>query len=423
MILDFYILLKLLREFHLPNDKRELLVSKRLQRVLCSAYNNTKYYKKLMDESGYNPNIHYKDPDDLKKLRITTKKDLKENPIEDFINERARTKYIFTDSTSGSTGIPLKVYRNSIERKYQVAKWLRVLFLNGYKVTDKVISLSPPSRLNEGKNIIQKFGVFRRKPVNFLLDVKEMVNEVIKYRPNVMYGNRSHFDMIANFCISNNLQLDSLKIILVGGEVIRDANKTLYKDAFHIDTTQIYGSAEMGIIAFDINDNNGMVLNEDLTNFRFLDDNYREIELNQMSNLIATNLTDTYMPIINYNQGDKVICRNFMGRKRITEIFGRDDDTIIFPDGTKKTYHTIIDIIYYYKDIQQFRFTQRKIDEILIEFECNGDYFHQVKNLILQELKEKVSPHINFEIIQREKILPDSSCKTKRFVSLINKNN
>lgn len=229
MIQDFYILMKLLRKFNLPKEKRDFLVTKRLERVLCSAYNNTKYYKKLMDDSEYNPNVHYKDPDDLKKLRITTKKDLKENPVEDFINKSAKTKFIFTDSTSGSTGIPLKVYRNSIERKYQVAKWLRVLFLNGYNPFDKVLSITSPARLEAGKSFLQNLGLLRRKAINYLLDQKNMVDEIVMYQPNVIYGNRSHFDMISNEIIKRDIKFDKLKMIMVGGEVINKQNIDIQK--------------------------------------------------------------------------------------------------------------------------------------------------------------------------------------------------
>jgi phenylacetate-coenzyme A ligase PaaK-like adenylate-forming protein len=372
-----------------------------------------------MDDSGFNPNIHYKDPDDLKKLKITTKKDLKENPVEDFINEGARTKIMFTDSTSGSTGIPLKVHRNSIERKYQIAKWLRVLFLNGYNPFQKVVSLSPPSRLSEGKSFIQKFGLFRRKPVDFLLDVKEMATEIIKVKPNVIYGNRSHFDLLANYFVANSINLESIKLILVGGEIIRESNLELYRKAFHINTTQIYGSAEMGIIAFNLKNENGMVINDDLTHFRFLDKNYKDVDENIKANIILTNLTENYMPIINYNQGDQVIYKIHKNKKRITQIFGRDDDTILFPDGTEKTYHTIIDIFYSYKGIKQFRFTQKKIDEIFIEFECDIDYYNSVKEIIIKELSHKVNSQIKYDIVQREKILPDETGKTKRFVSYL----
>lgn len=297
MIQDFYILMKLLRKFNLPKEKRDFLVTKRLERVLCSAYNNTKYYKKLMDDSEYNPNVHYKDPDDLKKLRITTKKDLKENPVEDFINKSAKTKFIFTDSTSGSTGIPLKVYRNSIERKYQVAKWLRVLFLNGYNPFDKVLSITSPARLEAGKSFLQNLGLLRRKAINYLLDQKNMVDEIVMYQPNVIYGNRSHFDMISNEIIKRDIKFDKLKMIMVGGEVINKQNIDLYRKAFNCKFIQIYGSVELGSIAFDISGEKGMFLNDDLTYFEFIDKENNEVDENKPGKVIGTDLIGEFYAI------------------------------------------------------------------------------------------------------------------------------
>lgn len=417
MIQDFYILLKLLREFHLPNDKRELLVTKRLQRVLCSAYNNTKYYKKLMDDSGYNPNIHYKDPEDLKKLRITTKKDLKENPIKDFINESARTKNIFTDSTSGSTGIPLKVYRNSIERKYQIAKWLRVLFLNGYKPHQKVLSITSPSRLDAGKSFLQKFGLLRRKPINYLLSPERMTEEILDYKPDVIYGNTSHIDLIANDFLVRKIKLQNLKMIIAGGETINEKKIQNYLSAFNSKFIQVYGSVELGSIAFDISDQGGMVLNDDLTYFEFIDDNKKVINEMEFGQVIATDLIGKFMPFIRYSQGDKIEFRIHNNRKRIIKILGREDDIILTPDGKKITFHPLYEIFHHYQLFREFKVIQTKINEIVVEIDCDKDIFEKLKEDVLNNLKSKISSTISYIIKNVSPIKPDESGKIRMFKS------
>lgn len=389
MLQDFYILTKLLREFNLSEQQKQYLVSKRLKKVLCSAYNGTKYYRKLMDDSGYNPNFHYKDPDDLKKLRITTKKDLKENPIEDFINENARTKYIFTDSTSGSTGIPLKVYRNEIERKYQVAKWLRVLFLNGYKPYQKVMSFTSPARLNEGKNIVQNFGLFRRYAIDYLADPHFMVDEMLKYKPDYMYGNRSHFDLIANELIKRNIYPYGLKKIIIGAEVITKFHYHNLKESFKTKILDAYGSVELGSIGFETNERKGLLLNEDLIYFEFLDNFNLQSKAREESRIIATDLINLFMPFIRYEQGDNIVFDFIDGKRHLIQINGRNDDLIYLPNGNKKTFHFFYEIFHHYNKIRQFIVIQTKINEIVVEIDCDLDYLNQIKSEIMNELKKK----------------------------------
>jgi phenylacetate-coenzyme A ligase PaaK-like adenylate-forming protein len=417
MIQDFYILLKLLREFHLPKEKREALVTKRLKRVLCSAYDNTKYYKKLMDDSGYNPNVHYKDPDDLKKLRITTKKDLKENPVEDFINENARTKSIFTDSTSGSTGIPLKVYRNSIERKYQVAKWLRVLFLNGYKPFQKVVSFTSPARLNSGKSILQSLGILRRKPIDYLASGNIMVDEMFKYKPDVMYGNRSQFETIAEELIKRNSQPIELSMIFVGGEVVKANHLKMFNSVFKTKIRQIYGTVELGSIAFDYKNNNGMILNEDLTYCEFLNNKNQEAFELENCKFIGTDLIGEYMPFIRYDQGDILKYKYSGDRKYIVEIQGRDSDMIILPDGTKKTHLFFYEFFNQFQSIRKVRGIQTKNNEIIIEIDCELDYFMRIYDLVLDFLNTKISKQMTYTIKHESPIQPDKTGKIRMFKS------
>lgn len=417
MLLDFYILLKLLREFHLPKEKRELLVLNRLRKVLCSAYNNTKYYKKSMDDSGYNPNIHYKDPDDLKKLRITTKRDLKENPVEDFINEGARTKYIFTDSTSGSTGIPLKVYRNSIERKYQVAKWLRVLFLNGYNPFQKVMSFTSPARLNTGKSILQSFGILRRKPINYLAAGNLIVDEIFKYQPDVIYGNRSQFETIAEELIKRNSHPIYFKMIFVGGEVVTANHIKMFNNVFRTKIRQIYGTVELGSIAFDYKNNNGMILNEDLTYCEFLNNENQEATEFEESKFVGTDLIGIYMPFIRYDQGDLLKYRFSGDRKFIVEIKGRDSNMIILPDGTKKTHLSFYEFFHQFQSIRKVRGTQTKEDEIIVEIDCDLDYFKSIYDLVMDFLKTKISNQMTYIIKHQSPIQPDKSGKIRMFKS------
>lgn len=417
MIQDFYILMKLLREFNLPKEKRDFLVTKRLERVLCSAYNNTKYYKKLMDDSEYNPNVHYKDPDDLKKLRITTKKDLKENPVKDFINESAKTKVIFTDSTSGSTGIPLKVYRNSIERKYQVAKWLRVLFLNGYNPFHKVLSITSPARLEAGKSFLQNLGLLRRKAIDYLLDQKNMVDEIVMYQPSVIYGNRSHFDMISNEIIKRDIKFDKLKMIMVGGEVINNQHIDLYRKAFNCKFIQIYGSVELGSIAFDISGEKGMFLNDDLTYFEFIDKENNEVDENKPGKVIGTDLIGEFMPLIRYDQGDTILYRVNNNRRRIYQINGRNDDIIITPSGLKKSFHFLYELFNHYQDLIQFQVIQKSIKEIVILLDCKKEYFHQIYDKLLFDLRKNISYEINYTLILESPIQPDKTGKIRMFKS------
>ncbi|MBK8401749.1 MAG: hypothetical protein IPL29_12035 [Propionivibrio sp.] len=108
------------------------------------------HYREQMQKAGYDPQRDFSGPQDLSILAVTVKTDIKSSP-ESFVRaeESDRLARYFSDRTSGSTGMPLTVYRSPKERAVQIAKWLRVLVLSGYRPTDKVLSYTSPGRLAE----------------------------------------------------------------------------------------------------------------------------------------------------------------------------------------------------------------------------------------------------------------------------------
>ena len=135
------LLIKLLITGRLSRKSKKKIQHNKLKEILISAYKNVPYYTEIMTKVGYNPIEDYKGVQDLKLLPVLTKNILKERPVTDFIHKDYVNSYhqsFFIDRTSGSTGIPLIIYRSRYERYLQIAKWLRVLFYNGYSPFDKV---------------------------------------------------------------------------------------------------------------------------------------------------------------------------------------------------------------------------------------------------------------------------------------------
>ena len=61
----------------------------------------------------------------------------------------------------------------------------RVLFLNGYDVRQKVMSLSPSWRLDEGRTFLNRLNIFRRLSVDIDSSAEQMVDAFLAYKPDV----------------------------------------------------------------------------------------------------------------------------------------------------------------------------------------------------------------------------------------------
>lgn len=422
MLSNLMALRQVMRDAKLPRSELDKTVHKRLEAVLVSAYRHVPYYRGLMQSVGYDPIRDYRGPQDLSRLPITTKAVIKQRGTRAFIKEGSEISNCFSDTTSGSTGIPLRIYRTSYERSVQVAKWLRVLFSNGYSMCDKVMSLTSPARLTEGHSIIQRFGILRRLAIDYLLPPEEMVDILLAYRPDVLYGNRSHLDLMALVLKQRQRQPVGLKLLVVAAETVYDSCRQLYCQHFGVEPIEVYGSVEMGVMAYETPAHDGLYLCEDLTYFEFLDRDEKVTASGKPGRVVVTDLTARLMPFIRYDQGDLAVFEYRDNMKdetlrRLTRIIGREDDHVCLPDGTRRPFHDFYEVIDKYQDIVQFRVIQRRRNLFQILIVADTDYFLSIQSGLARQLEDKFPPSVSFESIQVDQIDPDPSGKIRMFVS------
>lgn len=421
--------LQVMGHANLSEEQMAKHIHHRLKEVLASAYAHVPYYRELMKQIRYNPHRDYQGPGDLSYFPVTTKADIKKYENEYFINESEDPTRWISDYTSGSTGIPLTVYRNRYEWSIQTTKWLRVLFMNGYSVHDKVLSLTSPGRLKLGKSILQKFGLLRRIAINFHLPPEEMVNILLEYQPHVLYGTRTCIDTVAIELKRRGKQYKGLKLLVVTGEVIRTHTRNLCRNSFGVEPVESYGSVEMGVMAHETPARNGLRLCEDTTYFEFLDAENKPVPWGLPGRVIVTDLYSKTMPFIRYDQGDTAICQKLNDSDsgtvlRLTKIDGRDNDAVLVPEGSPRPLHPLDfqKVMNSYQQIHQYRVVQKTNQQIQILVSAEPGYFDKIRGPIQSSLQEHFPSEFNFEIRRVESIQPDPSGKLRMFISQVNSN-
>ena len=423
MFKNIQAILQVMRDIRLPADKKEELVEKRLKKVLISAYKHVPYYRNMMKSIGYNPELDYKGLEDLRKFPVTQRQDLKTNDSLMFLKEGICSKNLYSTKTSGSTGIPLKIFLSNYEQTFRIAKWLRVLFINHYSIRDKVLSLTGPSRLVESKTVLQKFGLLRRLVVDSLLPSSEIAEIFINNKPHVLYGFRSSIDLLVLELIKRKIKPEGLNLVLEGGEIIHEHDRNLHYQAFGIYPIEFYGSEEMGVMAFETPARDGLHLCDDLTYFEFLDINNNPVLPGEAGRIVVTDLLGTTMPFIRYDQGDlaKVTTDcNGKPEKRISEIIGRDNDYLVLPDGSKKTsYYLSYDIAGQFDKIWQFKVIQKTKSHYQLIIAASQDYFTKIESQIKDLLNTKFPKSCYFDLLRVDFIEPDPSGKLQMIISEI----
>ena len=147
-----------------PADRLARIQERRLERLLLHAYERVPLYRVLYDKHGFHP-TDFGGLEDLRAVPVLTKERLEaSSPLERVAAgidpERCRTV-----ATSGSTGVPLRIYLGPYEERLQrVAAW-RILFEHGFRWRDRTLEI----RHTRGPCfIVQKFGVAPKTWLNIL---------------------------------------------------------------------------------------------------------------------------------------------------------------------------------------------------------------------------------------------------------------
>ncbi len=401
----------------IPNDySKELKIqNKRVQKLVKKAY-KIPFYKERFDKAGVKPS-DIKTGDDLAKLPLLTKDELRAWMNEEV--KKAKYKYWYQDTTSGSSGIPLMLLYSPKEKAYNMANWMRVMMKAGYNpFKGKTMSRKSAHSTSAAKEtFFQKLGILRRGFVDQYNPENEVVNQINNYSPDFLYMNKSEFMRICLYCKKNNIELNKPKFYCPTGEKIDDTARKLFFEVLGDGIIDSYGTAETGAAMVRLFDSDEYVIHNDSFVVNVYDENSNP---STEGTIVVTPLYKTDIPLINYYIGDRGTCTVRNGVRFITSVQGRMNDFFKYDTGEVTTFFEIAPIIAHFDDILQIRFIQKKYDLIHIQCvkndEASNKSFNEIEKELCNKLNEKFKHPFNYEFEWMNVIPPDANGKLRMIV-------
>jgi phenylacetate-CoA ligase len=337
----------------------------RLKAMLNQCYESFDFYRRRFDSVGFKPK-HMRSIEEMQIIPCLTKEEYRDFTSQVVSSDLARYANWFQDGTSGSTGLPLKIYRNRRERAYMIAKYLRALFLNGYRYHDLTFCLPSPHRLSKSDSVLQRFGYLRRISVPYTAKVEAMVDGYLRQPVDLLYANRSHLVLMAEYIKKQGIEIARPRLVCSSGEMMDEPSRKLIEEIFGAGRLfEVYGAVEFNNLAFQIIGQAGFHFNHD-TNIMELEDEAGRINA-KAGRCLITDLHIRSFPLIRYRLDDWIEMEEGQGAPMIKRIVGRSDDWFILPHGGKKPFHPVYEIMEKENDIRRFRFVQQAVDEIDIQ--------------------------------------------------------
>jgi phenylacetate-CoA ligase len=390
----FYYLRTLNKQAFWHPRKLEEYQTRKLQSIIRYAYDKVPFYNKLMKESRINPD-EIKNKEDLNKLPIIRKKDIRDN-LGEIISKDFDVNDLSMMSTSGSTGEPLFIYLCSREKEFRKAKHLRANISCGQRALDKWVTLTGPQHFGKTSGLQRVFRFYVPTPVSVFDEVPAQISKIEKLKPDILDGYSSSLLALAKEMEKQNVLTINPRFIIGGAELIDTYSREYIEKVFGASFFDQYSSVEFERMAWQCSERKGYHIDADALILQFLDKNGEEVSPGESGEIVCTSLFNYSMPLIRYALGDvgtpsNETCECGRNLPMMKMVEGRKDSLLMLPNGrilTPRAFTIALHEFKHYNCIERFRIVQKRIDV----FEFNV----KIKNTQLKDnvLKTELSDHL-----------------------------
>ena len=414
----------------LPRKKIRDLQLKRLRKTVHLVYNTVPHYRKKFKELDIKPE-DIKTLDDISKLPLTTKNDLRNNAPFGMLTAPL-SEYTELHASSGTTGIPVTACYTSHDIEIWSELMARCLSMSG--LTKKDIFQNPiPYGTFTGA-----FGFhYGAQKVGALVipsgkgQSERQIKLMEYYGTTFISGVASYILRLSQVAHEMGIDPRKLKVRngLFGAEMFTRGLKKRIIDAWDMDVHDIYGLTEMcgPGVSTDCDQHDGLHLWEDHFLVECIDPKTLEpVGLEEEGEIVLTTLTKEGMPLLRYRTRDiarlydQEVCECGRTHVKHSTIKGRSDDMVIIR-GTNIFPGQIESVLMRYPDVggnwRMILTTENDIDMLTVEVETK----QPLNKIETENLAKKLKDDIKSVIVFTPKIdvlppntIPETGLKAKR---------
>lgn len=360
--------------------------NKRLRSLINHAYANVPYYRNLFRSLNLSPS-DIATKDDLVKLPILTKEDIRKNPG-NFIAQNISQRYLIPRTTSGSSGKVFEYFMDKNTLSISRAVSLRGWEFAGYNIGDKIATLAGSSLLPKNVPLYTKirFKFSCNLPLSsFNLNSKrlnEYLKQIIKFNPKYIRGYPSSIAMLAEHALEHDIDSINPKGVMTTAETLSKSQRETISSAFHCDVFDQFGCNDGGANTCECDQHSGYHISIERSIHEFLDDCGCPVAHGENGHIVLTDLWNYAMPFIRYDAGDMgvptdQICSCGRGLPLLERITGRTMEQIILPDGKRLPGLLLTDAFEHggvATAIRDYQIVQERIDKFVVNIVKSDRY-------------------------------------------------
>jgi phenylacetate-CoA ligase len=409
------------------NERRPTAVLTRLRdaklrRLVRHAYDHVPFYRRLSKRHGVSPE-DIRTAEDLPKLPVIDKLDLKAQPLADLISDRSgSTDDLILLSTSGSSGVPLELF---IDRDYDAlrkAQSLRPYLSGGRRLSDRSAYLT--GFPNQKPKWFEHLGILRERRIDCGAPHTEQLRALNELRPEVIQGYPSALSSLAAYIRDHGQRSAKPRLIFTDSELLLAESRALIEKTFCAPVIDVFGTWETGNIAYQCDRQSGYHIAIDCVVLELIANDGSPAGDGEEGEIVCTVLDNLTMPLIRYNlhdlatyAGDACGCHRSFPLLKV--IAGRAADTVHLADGRAMSSQAFLAPFNFLSEaIKEFQIIQEAVDRFRIVVVA-GPPFDAAASERIQGILSARCPGAQVRLDAVDHIERDTSGKLRSFRSLV----
>ncbi len=400
-----------------------------LRSLLEHAFENVPYYRGLRDEHG----IQIDDIDSVEalcKLPILDRATVRSRAME-LADRRIPPHRLWKGRTSGTTGSPLEYFftPGCVAPRYAYLARLRTwagvpgpLFPRRATFTGRSVvpeNQSPTAHVYWRRNLAENSLLFSASHISSGT-APHYAEALRRFRPAVIEGYPSAITAVARISRSRGIRLPSVRAVLTTAETLLPEHRRDIERAFDCRVFDHYGAKEPSCFWSEC-EHGTLHVHPEYGISEILTSDGTPAAPGQKGEIVVTSFLARAMPLIRYRIGDVAVAGDgescACGREMPTvgRLVGRTDDTVSLPGG--RFFQRFSCAFTASRGIVEAQVVQEEEDRIRILVVPDRDFTRGVERSLLADLRRRVGPETDLEIVRVAKIPRGPNGKFKGVVS------
>lgn len=401
----------------------------RLKNLLARAAAKSPFYRDRFAAVGFDPR-DLADLEGLSALPMLTKDDIRRN-LDSILVEGLDKNDLLSMTTSGSTGVSLKLHMDEDSRQWKRACAIRHDMWTGWRLGERVGAVwGNPECSKNWRLRLRNLLLARNVPLDTLrMDEAAMTrfnHLLMSKRPTMLFGHAHSLYLFARFVDKHSLPTVKPRGIVSTAMVLHDFERAMIEEVFQSKVFNRYGCEEVSLIASECEAHQGLHVNQDTLIVEIVDAQGAPTPPGVPGAVVVTDLTNLVMPIIRYKVGDVAVLndeRCSCGRSYplISSLEGRIADYVRTPNGEYISGISLTEnFAMQLEGVKQLQIVQERIDRLLFRIVPDdagaSPQFDRLSTLV----RERFGDSMGYGVEMVHSIQSERSGKYRFCISMLN---